>query len=133
MSNSGQVCCATSRILVHENVYEAFVEKFVEHTTKASIVGDPFDESTSHGPQVSKLQYERVMQYVERGKAEGAKLVLGGTTPGGNFVVPTVFQDVEVMFSFAPKLICCCVLTNASRIIMSLGVLRSPPLDGWRF
>ena len=98
MSNSGQVCCATSRILVHEKVYEAFIEKFVEYTTKASIVGDPFDESTSHGPQVSRLQYERVMQYVEQGKADGAKLVLGGTAVGGNVVMPTVFRDLEVCF-----------------------------------
>ncbi|KAF8540993.1 aldehyde dehydrogenase [Trichophaea hybrida] len=69
--------------------------QFIDHTTKTSVVGDPFDEDTSHGPQVSKLQFERVMEYVERGKAEGAKLVLGGTTPGTNLISPTVFADVE--------------------------------------
>jgi aldehyde dehydrogenase (NAD+) len=96
MSNSGQVCCATSRILVHESIYEKFIQKLIDFTTTASVVGDPFDEKTSHGPQVSKLQFERVMKYVERGKAEGAKLVLGGTTPGTNLISPTVFKDVEV-------------------------------------
>ncbi|KAI5818024.1 aldehyde dehydrogenase-like protein [Pyronema omphalodes] len=95
MSNSGQVCCATSRILVQENIYDAFINQFVDFTAKASVVGDPFDEDTSHGPQVSKLQYERIMEYVEKGKKEGAKLVLGGTSPNTNFVAPTVFKDVE--------------------------------------
>lgn len=59
------------------------------------MIGDPFDESTSHGPQVSQQQYDRVMSYVEQGKAEGATLVAGGSTPGGNFVAPTIFKDVE--------------------------------------
>ncbi|KAF8245210.1 aldehyde dehydrogenase-like protein [Wilcoxina mikolae CBS 423.85] len=95
MSNSGQVCCATSRILAHESIYDEFIQKFIDYTTKTSVVGDPFDEDTSHGPQVSKLQFERVMEYVERGKAEGAKLLLGGTTPGTNLISPTVFADVE--------------------------------------
>jgi aldehyde dehydrogenase (NAD+) len=102
MSNAGQVCCATSRILVQENVYEEFTQKFAEYTKTTSVVGDPFSEDTSHGPQVSKLQYERVMSYVEQGKAEGAKLVLGGTTPGGNFVTPTIFKDVQVRPSGEP-------------------------------
>lgn len=96
MSNSGQVCCATSRILVQEGVYDQFIAKFSEYTSVTSVVGDPFDEDTSHGPQCSKLQYERVMEYVEKGKKDGAKLVLGGTTPGGNFISPTIFKDVEV-------------------------------------
>ena len=98
MSNSGQVCCATSRILCHESIYDEFVKKFSEYTTSTSVIGDPFDEDTSHGPQCSKLQYERVMEYIEKGKKDGAKLVLGGTTPGGNYISPTIFKDVEVSF-----------------------------------
>jgi len=96
MSNSGQVCSATSRILVHESVYDEFTKMLADYTTTTSIVGDPFDEDTSHGPQVSKLQHEKVMSYVKKGKEEGAELVLGGSTPGGNFVAPTIFKGVKV-------------------------------------
>jgi aldehyde dehydrogenase (NAD+) len=97
MSNAGQICSATSRILVQEGVYDEFVDRFAEYTKTTSVIGDPFNEDTSHGPQVSRQQYERIMSFVEKGKAEGAKLVLGGTTPGGNFVQPTIFKDVSVM------------------------------------
>lgn len=95
MGNSGQICSATSRILVHESVYEDFIERLKEHTKHASVIGDPFDENTSHGPQVSRQQYERVMSYIEKGKAEGCDIVSGGKTPGGNFVEPTIFKDIE--------------------------------------
>lgn len=103
MSNAGQVCCATSRILVQESVYEEFVQKFVEYTKTTSVIGDPFSENVSHGPQVSRQQYERIMAYVEKGKAEGANLVLGGTTPGGNFIQPTVFKDVKDEFTICKE------------------------------
>jgi len=96
MSNSGQACSATSRILVQESVYDEFIKKLIDYTTTTTILGDPFDDDTSHGPQVSKLQHDRVMSYVQKGKDEGAELVLGGTTPGGNFVAPTIFKDVKV-------------------------------------
>ncbi|KAI7782197.1 aldehyde dehydrogenase [Diaporthe eres] len=99
MSNQGQVCSATSRILVQGAVYDRFLAKFREQVAKISKVGDPFDESTFQGPQVSKAQLERVLSYAGVGKQEGAKLELGGKPFSydgkGFFVEPTVFTDVS--------------------------------------
>lgn len=101
MANQGQVCSATSRIFVQEDAYEDFVKAFRDTVEKVSVVGDPFDEKTFQGPQVTKQQYERVLKYAEIGKKEGAVLVAGGeplkeaTSSGkGYFVAPTIFTDV---------------------------------------
>ncbi|CAI6098896.1 unnamed protein product [Clonostachys chloroleuca] len=56
MGNMGQICTTTSRIFIHERIYDEFIELFLKCTAKISIVGDPFDEKTWHGPQVSKAQ-----------------------------------------------------------------------------
>lgn len=104
MYNQGQVCTATSRILVQEGVYDQFVKLFKEQVKKISVVGDPFDEETYQGPQVTKAQYEKVLSYVESGKEEGAKLEMGGeghkpdnalVKGKGFFVSPTVFTNVK--------------------------------------
>ncbi|KAF4553110.1 Aldehyde dehydrogenase-like protein 15 [Elsinoe fawcettii] len=100
MSNMGQICTATSRILVQEGIYDKFVQQFKEHVKTTSVVGDPFDESTFQGPQVTKTQYERVLQYVDAGKQEGATLVAGGepfqdAKGKGYFIAPTIFADVK--------------------------------------
>lgn len=100
MANQGQICTATSRILVHEAIYEKFTELFLEQVRTASKVGDPYDADTFQGPQVSKAQYDRVLSYVEKGKAEGATLSLGGKpadVAGGKgfFIEPTVFTNVQ--------------------------------------
>lgn len=101
MSNQGQVCTATSRILVQESVYDSFVTAFKNQVQKFSVVGDPFAESSFQGPQVTKTQYERVLGYVQAGKEEGATLISGGeactsATPSakGFFVTPTIFTGV---------------------------------------
>lgn len=101
MSNMGQICTATSRILVQEGVYDKFVEEFKKQVKEVSVVGDPFSETTFQGPQVTKTQYERILSYVESGKSEGATLLIGGeaskTGPNGKgfFISPTVFTDVK--------------------------------------
>ncbi|KAL0637555.1 mitochondrial aldehyde dehydrogenase [Maublancomyces gigas] len=97
MSNMGQICTATSRILVQESIYDKFIEAFKQETTKVSIIGDPFAEDTFQGPQVTRQQYERILSYIEAGKSEGATLVHGGTTHGekGYFITPTIFVDVK--------------------------------------
>ena len=100
MSNMGQICTATSRILVQEGVYDKFVEAFKKHTKEVSVVGDPFKEDTFQGPQVTKTQYERVLNYIESGKSEGAELAIGGEPykkDGGKgfFISPTVFTGVK--------------------------------------
>ncbi|OJJ44566.1 hypothetical protein ASPZODRAFT_18142 [Penicilliopsis zonata CBS 506.65] len=101
MYNQGQVCCATSRILVHDSVYDEFVRLFKEVVASTSKVGDPFADDTFQGPQVTKAQYERVLSYIESGKSEGATLVTGGephkNAAGGKgfYIAPTIFADVK--------------------------------------
>ncbi|KAG8427943.1 mitochondrial aldehyde dehydrogenase [Metarhizium acridum] len=99
MSNQGQICTATSRILVEDSVYDQFVDQFVQQTKTVSKVGDQWSPDTYQGPQVSKLQYERVLEYVEAGKAEGARLVCGGkplhADTKGFFIEPTIFTEVK--------------------------------------
>ncbi|KAJ5665678.1 uncharacterized protein N7477_008126 [Penicillium maclennaniae] len=99
MYNQGQVCTATSRILVQDEIYDKFVDAFKKQIKKVSIVGDPFDEKTFQGPQVTKSQYERIMSYVDVGKSEKATLAVGGKPfqageGKGFFFEPTVFTDV---------------------------------------
>ena len=67
MSNQGQICTATSRILVQDTIYEKFITAFKEQIKTASVVGDPFKSETFQGPQVTKAQYERVLSYIESG------------------------------------------------------------------
>ncbi|KAJ3569879.1 hypothetical protein NP233_g4766 [Leucocoprinus birnbaumii] len=96
--NSGQVCIAGSRIFVQEGIYEKFLEGFTAYADQlAKATGHPFEETTHHGPLVSKTQYERVLGYIDSGKSEGAKIHTGGEWVGGDgyFVKPTVFVDVK--------------------------------------
>jgi len=101
MSNQGQICTATSRVLVQESVYDKFVEQFKEVVKTTSKVGDPFSEDTFQGPQVTKAQYERVLGYIESGKEEGATLASGGVPHKnvgdgkGFFIEPTIFTEVK--------------------------------------
>ncbi|OJD34076.1 aldehyde dehydrogenase [Diplodia corticola] len=97
MGNQGQVCSATSRILVHSTIHDDFVRRFIAHVQTTSVVGDPWHADTFQGPQVTQAQLDRVLSYVDVGKAEGATLALGGTRvrDKGYFVAPTVFTDVR--------------------------------------
>jgi aldehyde dehydrogenase (NAD+) len=102
MFNQGQVCTATSRILVQDSIYDTFVAAFKKQVQDVSVVGDPFAENTFQGPQVTKAQHERVLGFVQAGKDEGATLVCGGETftdgptPNkGFFIKPTIFTGVK--------------------------------------
>jgi aldehyde dehydrogenase (NAD+) len=92
----GQCCCAGSRIYVQEGIYDEFVKKFTARAKKNK-VGDPFEAATIQGPQVSELQFTRIMDYIKSGKEEGAKVVLGGERHGreGYFIQPTIFTGVN--------------------------------------
>ncbi|KAG9645640.1 aldehyde dehydrogenase, partial [Aureobasidium melanogenum] len=97
MSNQGQICTATSRILVQRTIYESFIQAFKDRVLSTSVVGDPFEEKTYQGPQVTKQQYDSILSYIERGKSENATLVCGGGPVEGTkgyFIAPTVFSDV---------------------------------------
>jgi aldehyde dehydrogenase (NAD+) len=96
---TGQRCTAASRVVVHEKVYSAFLDRFVSRA-KTLRVGSGLDPSTDMGPSVSQGQLETVVRYVEIGKQEGARLACGGRalTSGpyaeGYFHEPTIFGDV---------------------------------------
>jgi aldehyde dehydrogenase (NAD+) len=94
--NQGQCCVAGSRLYVQEAVYDEFVQKMVAKA-KGRKVGDPFDPGTEQGPQVSQEQFDRVMGYIDAGKKDGAKMMLGGGRVGdrGYFIQPTVFTEVK--------------------------------------
>jgi aldehyde dehydrogenase (NAD+) len=99
-SNSGQVCCAGTRIYVQRPVYEEFVER-VSAFADGLLVGDSLDPQTQIGPVVSAQQLERVTGYLDIGRAEGARATAGGhrvetgELGKGYFVAPTVFADVR--------------------------------------
>ena len=93
--NHGQCCCAGSRIYVQEEIYDKFLERFRERAAQ-NAVGDPFKEDTFQGPQVSQLQFDRIMSYIEEGKKGGATVETGGKRKGdkGYFIEPTIFSNV---------------------------------------
>ena len=96
-SLNGERCTAGSRILVERGVYDTFVARYAERARNIR-VGDPHDPDTEVGALVHPEHFEKVMSYVELGKAEG-RLVAGGGRPAGlghgNYVAPTVFADVK--------------------------------------
>ncbi|KIY72609.1 aldehyde dehydrogenase [Cylindrobasidium torrendii FP15055 ss-10] len=94
--NHGQACCAGSRIFVQEGIYDKFLAKFSEATKKIK-VGDPFEEGVDQGPQVNKGQFDRIMEYIQSGKDQGATCYVGGERHGseGYFISPTIFTDTR--------------------------------------
>lgn len=95
-ANMGQCCCAGTRTFVQEGIYEEFIKKCAERAQKRTL-GDPFNESTDHGPQVDEEQLTKILNLIESGVKQGARLVCGGKRHGskGYFVEPTVFADVK--------------------------------------
>ncbi len=99
LANSGQVCNALSRILVPENRKDEFVDALAAGMASMT-VGDPADPNTQIGPLVAQRQQERVRDYIESGKSEGARLVTGGSDmpdglDAGWYVRPTLFSDAH--------------------------------------
>ncbi|WP_198970710.1 5-carboxymethyl-2-hydroxymuconate semialdehyde dehydrogenase [Xylophilus sp. ASV27] len=101
-SNNGERCTAGSRILVQKGIYAKFVDRFVERAKKIT-VGDPLDEKTIVGPMISQAHLAKVRHYIELGRKEGANMLCGGLdapvvperVKKGNYVLPTVFADVD--------------------------------------
>lgn len=94
--NQGQACIAGSRLVLHESIADAFLEKFVA-LAKSIRLGDPLDPSTEMGPLTSALHQERVLSYVDVARAEGGEVLTGGTRPGGAlargcYVEPTIVR-----------------------------------------
>jgi betaine-aldehyde dehydrogenase len=94
LGNAGQDCCARSRILVHQPIYDRFTKALVDAFEKVK-VGEPLADETEMGPLVTATHRQRVIGYVEAGRSEGATLATGGNVSGHAFLEPTVFVDVK--------------------------------------
>jgi aldehyde dehydrogenase (NAD+) len=115
-THSGQGCAITTRLLVHRSRYDEAVE-MAKESMAAVTCGDRWDPGNFQGPLISAKQRERVLGYIERGQAEGARLVCGGGIPKhlpkGYFVEPTLFADVNPKATiaqeeiFGPVLVMC--------------------------
>ncbi len=93
--NTGQDCCARSRLLVERSVYDDVVARVAERTTRL-VVGDPADEATEIGPMISESQRATSLEYLEIGRSEGAEVVCGGEPSGpGWYLTPAVVADVD--------------------------------------
>src|SRR4051794_4627034 len=106
LMNSGQACVAQTRILAPRSRYDEVTDALVANASLMT-VGDPKDPSTQLGPLVAERQRDRVEGYIEKGKSEGARLVLGGGRPAGLdkgwYVEPTVFADVDNKMAIAQE------------------------------
>lgn len=106
---AGQSCGSTSRIFIHDSIYDDVIARICMRIGEKHTPGIPTDYSTTMGPLVSKAQYEKVLGYIQRGEKEGAKLLMGGTRSGnpalanGFFIEPTVFGDVQVGMAIAQE------------------------------
>lgn len=105
---TGQRCTATSRLILHEPVYNKFIEMLMERTKQLQL-GNGLDESTDVGPVINEAQMTKIMNYIEIGKNEGARLVLGGKRyvegecAKGWFIEPTIFIDVNPQMRIAQE------------------------------
>jgi aldehyde dehydrogenase (NAD+) len=118
--NAGQTCCAGTRIFVHESIYDEFVKRAVERAKKLKLTSQD-NQPMSQGPQVDKIQYDRIMGYIESGKKEGAKLMLGGKGTGqGYYIEPTVFADVQDNHTIGMYHIVYCTLCSVVAFVTCL-------------
>ncbi|TFY62577.1 hypothetical protein EVG20_g6655 [Dentipellis fragilis] len=94
--NHGQACCAGSRIYVQSGVYDEFLRRFTARAASLRL-GDPFSADSYQGPQVSRIQFDRIMSYINSGKEQGATVHLGGERQGeeGYWIKPTIFTDTK--------------------------------------
>lgn len=106
LKSTGQKCTATSRVIVHKDVYDAFKEKLLTQVAEIT-VGNGLESDTWMGPCASEAQLNTVLSFIDKGKKEGAKLLFGGNkvTPSsevnGYFVEPTIFEDVSSQMALA--------------------------------
>lgn len=108
--NQGEVCTCPSRILVHEKIYDAFMEKVVARV-EAIQMGHPLDKNTMMGAQASKDQFEKILNYIDIGKQEGAKVLTGGNAAQlnnglekGYYVQPTLLEGHNKMRVFQEEI-----------------------------
>ena len=108
--NQGEVCTCPSRALIHEDIYEAFMEKALKRVAAIS-QGDPLDPSTMIGAQASSEQMEKILSYFDIGRQEGAEVLIGGAKAemsgdmaGGYYIQPTVLKGHNKMRVFQEEI-----------------------------
>lgn len=108
--NQGEVCTCPSRAIVHESIYDKFMERVIERVNQIKI-GHPLDSDTMMGAQASQEQMEKIISYLDIGKQEGAKVLVGGNVNeldgelgGGYYVEPTIFEGDNKMRIFQEEI-----------------------------
>ena len=108
--NQGEVCTCPSRALIHESIYDRFMERALKRV-KAIVQGDPLNPATMIGAQVSSEQLEKILSYFDIGRQEGAEVLIGGSRnelpgdlAGGYYVNPTVFKGNNKMRIFQEEI-----------------------------
>jgi len=108
VGNKGEMCTAASRLLLHEDIYDRFLDQLVARVRKLRL-GNPLDPASQMGPQISGRQMDRVLDFIEKGKREGARVLTGGERDlegdkaKGYFVKPTIFVDVSPEMQIAQE------------------------------
>jgi len=107
--NQGEVCTCPSRALIQESIYEEFMARCLKRV-EAITMGDPLDMGTMMGAQASNDQYEKILNYIDIGKQEGAELLIGGEAyenevyPDGLYIQPTIFKGHNKMRIFQEEI-----------------------------
>src|SRR5680860_200979 len=108
--NQGEVCTAPSRLLIQEDIYDAFIKKVIERT-EAIVMGDPFEMNTMMGAQASNDQLKKILSYIKIGKEEGAEVLCGGGAKklkgdleNGFYIQPTIFKGNNKMRIFQEEI-----------------------------
>ncbi|WP_028867868.1 betaine-aldehyde dehydrogenase [Psychromonas arctica] len=105
----GEVCTNGTRVFVQKDIYPQFIKRLVERTEQNIICGDPMNPETNFGALISKDHQQKVLDYIEIGKKEGATLLTGGkalqpeNAPNGFFVAPTIFTDCNDQMTIAKE------------------------------
>jgi len=119
--NFGQTCHAGTRIFVHEDIYDKFLELYTARMKQVT-VGNPASGEFDQGPQNSKLQYDKILGYIKAGTEEGAQVHLGGNAIGsgkdGYFIEPTIFTNVK------PEMKVCGISTSIGELFESVILTR---------
>ncbi|WP_299009959.1 aldehyde dehydrogenase family protein [uncultured Shewanella sp.] len=108
--NQGEVCTCPSRLFIQDTIYDAFIHKIIERTKKI-VRGNPLDTETMVGAQASKAQFDKILNYIEIGKSEGAEVLIGGQAEvlndqlnSGFYIQPTLLKGTNTMRVFQEEI-----------------------------